>query len=351
MTTIISATTAGEFLSLVPHLAGFEPQRSIVLVPFRGSRTTGLVRFDLPHPEASPTEFAHAVFELLERMPGIDGFVAITYCDAEIRAGDSVPFDTFVRALASVAQANRIVVVDAMCVGSDGWRSYLEPELSGHPPIPMPVADAPRPLRTQHGGARLPRTTQIERGHFTEQLRQVEESTHTAHALEGGDTMVAACDEGLTHDDALPPAELAWILVRPSLRDIALATWCHGVDAGRVALVQQLAWMMNGDAPPGASFLAGEGPRPEAARLMLALERARRVAALADGTHRAAALATSGWLSWALGRGTHAHDYALRALRSDPTHGLAAIVRDLAQGGHLPAWAFAHPGPNEGGVT
>ena len=48
MTTIIRATDANDLLALVPALAGFVPERSIVGVAFRGCRSAGVLRHDLP---------------------------------------------------------------------------------------------------------------------------------------------------------------------------------------------------------------------------------------------------------------------------------------------------------------
>ena len=51
MTTIIHAAGAAEFLGLIPSIAGFTPQHSLVLLPFHGTRTHGAMRVDLPAPD------------------------------------------------------------------------------------------------------------------------------------------------------------------------------------------------------------------------------------------------------------------------------------------------------------
>ena len=48
MTTIVKAANAAQFLSLVPKMLGYRPTRSLVLIPFAGSRSIGAMRFDLP---------------------------------------------------------------------------------------------------------------------------------------------------------------------------------------------------------------------------------------------------------------------------------------------------------------
>jgi hypothetical protein len=51
-------------------------------------------------------------------------------------------------------------------------------------------------------------------------------------------------------------------------------------------------------------------------------------------------LAAAAWISWALGRSTHAAWYAERALEIEPGHGLSEIVATMIGAGHLPEWAF-----------
>ncbi|MBN9173996.1 MAG: hypothetical protein J0I70_07570, partial [Microbacterium sp.] len=50
--------------------------------------------------------------------------------------------------------------------------------------------------------------------------------------------------------------------------------------------------------------------------------------------------ATCAWLSWALGRSTHAESFARRACELEPEHGLGEIVRSFVAVGHVPDWAF-----------
>ena len=67
----------------------------------------------------------------------------------------------------------------------------------------------------------------------------------------------------------------------------------------------------------------------------------RHLAAYADDEHRPNLLAAAAWLSWALGRSTHADAYARRVLAIDSEHGLSQIVRTLVDAGHLPEFAFS----------
>lgn len=60
------------------------------------------------------------------------------------------------------------------------------------------------------------------------------------------------------------------------------------------------------------------------------------IAAHTPRHERAGALSVCAWLSWALGRSTHAERYAALARELDPTHGFADIVARFVAAGHLP---------------
>ena len=84
MTTIIQAHDPSDFLALVPTLAGFQPSDSVVLVAFRGNRTCGALRVDLP-PEnaAAPVRkaFVSTTLGMICKIPGADALVPVIYTD------------------------------------------------------------------------------------------------------------------------------------------------------------------------------------------------------------------------------------------------------------------------------
>lgn len=414
MTTIIKAAGAAQFLSLVPHLLGFTPTRSLVLVPFSGARSLGAMRFDLPDDADHETvdRIAATCVGMVCRVADAEALTIVVYTDATI--GDELPHGELVRALTSRADACGLRVGDALCVAAAAWGSYVDPEL---PPggrlldavgsVPSEVAEAmPLAEGDQTSGAELPSITD-------------EAVVATARALDALRTAVAAvcggdrapddtegsgrtADPGATHvgaakqararavggardttdagdagrrtpidplaldalrrlDDipetleaalgwrsaSLAPfdaAVLAWILSQPALRDVALVQWCGDLDDGDEALNAQLRWE-NGQAYPDdiAMRMWGDGERPDADRLVTALDLVRHVAALAPERDRPGPLAVCAWLSWALGRSTHAARYAAQARDIDPEHGLAEIVLSFADIGHLPEWAFRRP--------
>jgi hypothetical protein len=89
----------------------------------------------------------------------------------------------------------------------------------------------------------------------------------------------------------------------------------------------------------GALFL-GRGPAPDADRLRRALRLARAVAARAPRASRPGPLTVAAWLSWALGRSSHAAHYLDLVAEIDPRYGLAALLRTMVDAAMLPEWAF-----------
>ncbi len=375
MTETIRATTAADFLGLVPHLAGYNPSDSLVLVPFRGSRTVGLMRLDLPKPDADADGFASTVIGMVCRIPEADGVAVVTYTSESWHA--DVHRDLFV-ALAYRADECGIRLVDALCVAADGWSNALDHDATPHPLSTISTdltSVAPPAAGDQSSGVLLERASERMIARVAAALTSLDDALRAVSGEGDGHRggvggidpralrAIEALDQpddvweaalgwslgsepdhlpGSAFGDAFPTAMLLWVLARPGLRDVVLAQWCHGADAGSRALVDQLRWESGEPFPSGPLFLAGEGPRPDPDRLLRARRVTVRLAALSTGRHRAAALAVAAWLSWALGLGTHAEAYAREALVEQPGHGLADIVRELSARGHLPEWSF-HP--------
>lgn len=155
-----------------------------------------------------------------------------------------------------------------------------------------------------------------------------------------------ALEQRPTGRDAYDSAALVWCLARPSLRDVALVQWSGNLADGDEALDAQLRWESGEEYPAHLAMrMWGEGDTPDVARLGVALEVCRHAAAVAPRGARSGALAMCAWLSWALGRSTHAAAYAGMACEIEPEHGLSQIVLSFVQAGHLPDWAFRRGAP------
>lgn len=371
MTTIVKAASAAQFLSLIPRMLGYRPTRSLVAVPFRGSRSHGAMRFDLPGDDESVDAAAATVIGMVCRLPDADAAAFVVYTDETFAGG--MPSTALSAALRDRADACGIRVTDALCVGADAWGSYFDADL---PPGGRDLAElGDEPGGAEHlgiaegdqaTGATLPEIDDLERADIARALvslgdavalvcgPDVDRDVPDVDARIDPAALSAVCmldDLPALFEDALrfdpedispyEDAALIWCLSRPALRDIALVEWCGGITAGDEAFDAQLRWEAGEEYPAHlAMHMWGEGARPDPERLERALERARRTAAVAPLAYRPGPFATCAWLSWALGRSTHAELYARQACEIEPEHGLAEIVQSFVHAGHLPDWAF-----------
>ena len=405
MTTIVKAAGAAEFLSLVPRMLGFAPSRSLVMIPFAGSRSLGAMRFDLPEGEPDAVDrVAATVIGMVCRLPEADAVAAIVYTPSTFAEESTMPHADLFRALERRADACGLRTTDALCVAADGWGSFLDAgcpaegrrlaDLEVAPPGDLPLV----PEGDQSSGAELPdldlavleRVGRALRG-FQRAVAVLCGTDSPAPSVGWGSDAAPAparsisADAADTSDDAggaasvpedpdridpsalaavcalddlpalfedalewdldrvaaLDVATLVWCLSRPSLRDVALVQWSGTLAAGDEAFDAQLRWEAGEEYPTHLAMqLWGEGDRPDPARLDRALLLVRHIAAATRAAPRPGALAMCAWLSWALGRSTHAEIYALEACSIEPEHGLSEIVRSFVHAGHLPDWAF-----------
>lgn len=401
--TIVKAADAAQFLPFVPRMLGYHPTQSLVVIPFRGSRSLGAMRFDLPHDGGAVDRVASTVIGMACRLPDADAIAAIVYCDAVLGEGDGIPHRGLADALGRRADTCGLDVSDLLWVASDAWGSYIDPasppsgrslselgsefeELAGLPEpggdqasgAELPVAD---PAERERVGraltalgraiallcgdgqdavaadeppvvgaataadlapAPLPVTGEVEAEASVDSLRVDPLALATVCRL---DDLPDLFEDALEWDaDVLDPfdaAALVWCLARPSLRDIALVQWSGTLVQGDEAFEAQLRWEAGEEYPSHLAMrMWGEGDQPDPERLATALRLVRRVVAVAPRASRPGPLAMCAWLSWALGRSTHADVYASQACEIEPEHGLSEIVLSFVRAGHLPDWAF-----------
>lgn len=361
MTTLLRASDSAEFVGIVPELAGFTPTQSLVLLPFHGRRTHGAMRMDLPDDELPPEDYARAAIELITRVEGADAVAVVVYTDDDphpTRDGLVLPLLLHVDELLGEAEGAGLRVVDALCVTPGGWSSYLEddPELA-----PMPVSA--HPLGDQHAGAELPPADLAQKEHVGRALRDLETLLDRGEhqRIDGSENPQAIAALVLLED--IPgffervldsPAEqapfvtaaLLWCLSRPLLRDVAIVQWATSLADGERTLDAQCDFAESRSEIPedlGGVFL-GRGATPDVDRLQVALSVIRLATARAPRAAKPAPLTVAAWLSWAMGRSTHAGHY-LRMVRAiDPAYGLAELLGTVVGAGMLPDWAFRqHP--------
>lgn len=364
MTTLLRASGSAEFLSIVPSLAGFTPTESLVLLPFRGSRTYGAMRLDLPGSDVELDDYADAAIGLVSRVERTDAVALVVYTDHTVqqtRDGLVLPFAVEVDELLGRAEDAGLRIVDALCVTPDGWSSYLvdDPRLRDldreAPDVPG-VGDV---SGDQLSGAALPEAGFADKERVGRALRDITvlldrggapapagaENPQAIAALVLLEDIPAFFEAVLASPDDLPPfatAALVWCLDRPIFRDVALTQWATDVRGGERTLEAQLSFAGKGSTVPddlGDVFL-GRGPTPDPERLGIALSLVRTTAALAPRATRPALLTAAAWLSWALGRSSHAAQYLDLVREIDPDYGLAALLATMIDAAMLPEWAF-----------
>lgn len=330
---IVKAASVEDFLSTVPALLGYTPHRSLVVVPFIGNYARGAMRVDLPDVNAT-TAAVTTMIGLTCRIPDVTGLAAVVYTEQDAASTRDVLAEMTRR-----ANECGLNLVDALYVAADGWGSTL-------------TDDAPRPLTEIVTPDDLASQVQSDQGagaHIP--VPEPKRAATVAAALAALDLSVGFDLIALIERAASTPAEelpaedaaaMIAVLARPALRDVALVQWVTRPIVGAAAWRIQKASERGEEVSVAAvaAILLGQGPRPDATRLIGALDLARHVAAIAPGDDRAGALAAAAWLSWALGRSTHAAIYAGLAREIDPDHVMAGIVTTMVNAGHLPPFAF-----------
>lgn len=389
MNSTIRVASAHDLLALIPVLAGYRPERSLVCVAFREDRIVGVLRYDLPRRADERGPLADAAVGVLCRIPDADGLVVVTYSDARYRSRSVGGDRALLRVLMQRARRAGFAIRDAFRVAGDGWDSVLEddapegghplelieassvlhhpaiadaapgvidacaalPEVSAHERErirtallvldaeygPAPRADAPGVERAR------PRGTEAAR--LPDPIELVESLLSRPPAREP------------TDDDVVRLAWLARLAAIPVCRDAMMLQVAFGPAAGHAAL----AWS---DVEPDDGFDAHDGcgdacvahdsvgrmllgetaERPDSTRVERGVAVVLRAAASAPAQEGAGLLCMAAWLAWGLGRGSAAATLLERSLEADPTHAMAQLFARYFATGAIPEWAF-HPGP------
>lgn len=387
--TIVQAPEAFDFLALVPQLVGFIPENSMVLVAFRGKRTCGALRFDLPRPDAPSTTYrriATSLIGTLCKIPGVDAVVPVAYTDDTFGATPGIPHERFAGLLVKRAELSGFLVRDALCVAADGWGSYLDARC---PAAGRPLSDiaasavhqalpdgARRALATLHSGTELPLIDLATKERVARTFRRYERLAQVDDGLPElvqmvGDILdpVATAESALGWDPAALSDEEAAVLLflvqGPPNRDQMMLQFAFGEEVGIATYELNLRYWalqrttgrslddivaaeqaagMEPDAKRTSEFILGLSPdRPDPDRILRAIELLKALVAMAPRTARPAPLCMLGWLSWALGQGSVGGLFVDKALTIDPDYGMAVLLNVLLCSGRLPEWAYAVP--------
>ncbi|GAA3893820.1 hypothetical protein GCM10022381_39330 [Leifsonia kafniensis] len=268
-----------------------------MLVAFRGTRSCGAMRFDMPRPgetRAVQKRIATTVIGMLCKIPGADAVVLVVYTDRGIARLDRLPNDSFVGVVLERARTSGFVVRDALCVGADAWSSYVEPAVGGHPlaeiaqsGVHAAVPERARQLAVLQSGAELPIVTKPAKEKCARLLRRYQRALDSEEAaLElmtlYGDVLdpVSLVEEALGwNPDALEAqnaAALLFLTQGPAQRDQMMLQCAFGRDVGVVLGEANLRYLLLQRAT-GLSL-------DEIVRAEEEARRARRAATPADGS-------------------------------------------------------------------
>lgn len=391
--TIIKASRAHDFLALVPQLTGFLPRNSAVLVAFRGNRTCGALRFNLPEPHTPDTvhhRVASTLVGTLCKIPGVDAVVPVVYTDQSFRQIGGMPQHRFATALVRAAERSGFLVRDVLCVASDGWGSYDDPECPrdgrplsdiAHSATAEALADAPV-IGTIESRADLPASIPALREKVARLYRRYRRLAADGSALlaAAGDVIDAidAAEDLLRWNEAEPVPEavaaLLFLVQAPPTRDQVMLQIAFGEEIGRLARAMNqryaaireatgrsfdeiaMAELSASRRDPAARTEASDAAalmanlltgftreRPDPDRVERGLRMLALVVAHAPRAARPAPLCMLAWLSWTLGRGSVAGIFIDRVLAIDPGYSMAHTLDAMFDAGHLPEWAYAEP--------
>lgn len=349
-----------DLLSHVPELVGFEPRRSLVLVALRSGTACGTLRVDLPHDgrhppgapgaadplarDPGPADYVSTVVGMLCRLRGADGVVPIVVTDASCATG--TPHAALFAHLRRAAATAGFTVRDELFVASDGWgragcaaRSRDELDAAWNlrrlDPDAAPVRQLPADaaVLADAGEAKRRRTAEVLAALRVER-RMPDPVWFAEYSSRWPPQSIGPTSAALA----------ARVLCEPWARDVVLFTWSWGRAIGLRTLRFQKRFRRGGvlDDEQVAGALAGMSgigrPSPEGVESGILV--LRETAALLPEAERAPCLASLGWLSWALGRGSLAGEYVKAALSIDSRYVLAELVQTLVGRGALPDWAF-----------
>jgi hypothetical protein len=387
--TILRTTTAADFLATVPAITGFTARNSIVAVLFRGKRSCGAIRMDMP--PSGRTSSYRAVGSWLAtnlgRLPGragarVDGVAIVVYTDETFAERQGTPHLELWRAIEPKLRRAGVTIKEAACVAADAWASYLDP---GRPRAGRPLAEITESsaaleaafhsgvLPDVSGWSELPPTDPqlaervqakitdlLLNGDRLDSFGIAQEVSFDPIAL--AERLIAAGLRGETIGaDEL--AELNVIAHSPASRDVLLIAMAAGAEHGEHALQQQLEYLDRQaetgetfdelaeksltERPPSDDdlFLLGRSRlRPDHDRLVTAIEVLRRAAAHAPASRRAGTLCILTWMLWARGSQSAAARMHELAAQCDPNLLMVETLGWLLDSGY-PAWAFGQPEP------
>jgi len=359
---VIKVRTSAEVLAVAPYMLGYEPKQSVVFVLFDGQRTCGALRLDLPT-DASPVtfkRFANFALGTVAKIHGVEALAPMIFTEALFDGSSAIPHTELMDVLRRRIRQMGYELRDALCLAGDGWASYLARSV---PPGGQPLNQLEEAVATF-----LPHIPEapIEPNQTSGSLRVPLDHSKAARVLLRLDRFEELLD--LVDDETVmkfigreqSPAFVEWVLgwngndldergwyalfrfQNPPLRDQTMLQWAFGSEFGErlFAATESAGSDFRELSPELGDRMMGKGPRPDLERVERGIHLLRELLAAATNDLRPAPLCMLAWLSWAIGRTTHAVEYINQALDIDPDYGMATLLASLLDAGILPEWAF-----------
>jgi hypothetical protein len=333
----IQVGSPADILAVVPHLMGFHPRQSFVVIGAAGPRRRVELgfRYDLPDPPgaAAAAEIAdHAVAVLTER--GASTVIGIGY-------GPGRLVTPVADALAAAARRRRLELRDLLRVEDGRYWSYLCANVACCPPDGIPFDYQSHPAAaamTLAGLAAYPDRGAVEAGVAPpagDAARAMEEAIDRACLR-----AQALVDRAQRHGPGAP-LRLAISAGRRAVRE-AIGVYRGG---GRITDTDRLAWL--------AVSLVHLAVRDDAWARMVPEHRRAHLALWADIVRRTdgpwvpAPASLLAFTAWQAGDGTLANVALDRALTADPDYSMARLLRDILAAGVPPSQARLPMTPEE----
>jgi len=332
---IVRASSPQQLLLALPHLAGPAIARSIVVVPFHGTRTGMALRCDIPTlpRRALPGWADEIVGAALGALPDAVAIAVVT--DRTIGAG-TLPHRAVVRALSAACRRVGLRVRVRLCQAADAWGDYAQPQAARGPLAELELTEG-MPFVPPTPAPRVPEpATPQRRLAVARALEEVAASGGMCAALE--DPVVPV--ELALHAAVLSPEQAATVLALvqdPSIRDATTCQLLDGVAAG----LEAHALQRGAPSPSDPERLLGIGAAPDRDRVERGVGLLEHVVAVAPEGMRAAPLTMLATLHWLVGRSGTAAACIEAALHDDPDLGMALLMATVLHAGMLPEWVEA----------
>jgi hypothetical protein len=363
MPVILKAQSSADLLAMLPSLVGFAPRESLVFLAFRGKRTCGAVRFDLPRSKSAAVKkrLVTSMIGMLCKIPGVDAMVPVIYTDAAFADAGGPPDGDVAEVVARRVRNAGFELRELLCQASDGWCSYLDsqPPAGGYPlsdiadsPVLAEIPEQLPEASVPSSEASVPDADWAVKERMGLELAALRATTtEPSSALEGAAGLIEEALEWTEADVDARAAQLLFVLETPILPWVAVVQWASTVTVG-AALVGVVRELMETHREPDPSspimqtmsdIVSGAASRPDPERIEHGIALVRALVSRAEDAARPDLLCMLAWLSWALGHGSDASRYLAQCDQIEPIYDMAETLRDIFRAAPIPEWAFAVP--------